>query len=79
MKLKKFLTESILAISDKDGELERRKLKFTKNNIKKIASHYDAAVQKIELDLKHAVLKDDRGRLLFVDEVFSNNFRRRKK
>lgn len=57
-----------LVISDEHGKKETRKLKFTKRNIEKIASHYDAKVQKIETDIKHATLKDNRGRLLFVDE-----------
>jgi hypothetical protein len=58
-----------LIIAGAQGEAGRRKLKFTKKNIEKIAYEYDAKIEKIEMDIKHAKLRDHLGRVLFVDEV----------
>lgn len=66
MKFLNYITEN-LVISDKDSDIEHLKLQFTERNIKKIAYNYDAKIEKIEMDSKHAVLKDNHGRLLFVD------------
>jgi hypothetical protein len=58
-----------LVISGAQGEAGRKKLKFTKKNIEKIAYEYDAEIEKIEMNIKHATLRDHLGRLLFIDEV----------
>ena len=67
MRLRDYLKEETLEIADQNGVLGTRNLKFTKKNIEKIASEWDATVQKIETGIKHAVLKDHLNRLLFVD------------
>ena len=64
--VEKYLSESLI-IRDEHGVIKTLKLKFTKKNIEKIANNYDATIQKIETDTKHAVLKDNISRLLFVD------------
>ena len=67
MKLKEYMREETLVISDKEGEIDTRNLKFTKANINKIANEWDAEVKNIDTNIKHATLKDHLGRLLFVD------------
>jgi hypothetical protein len=56
-------------IDEKNKVIEVLKLNFTKRNVDKIASNYDATVDRFEPDTKHATLKDSRGRLIFIDEV----------
>lgn len=67
MKLRDYLKEETLSISNDKEELGTRNLKFTKRNIEKIAMEWDAEIQKIETGIKHAMLKDHLGRILFVD------------
>ena len=67
MKFREYITEDRLEISSKQGTLETLNLKFTKKNIEKIAYNYDAEIQKIEMDIKFATLKDNLGRLIFVE------------
>ena len=57
-----------LILFDSQGELERRKLKFTKSNIQKIANEYDANIEEINTDSKTAKLRDSRARLIFIEE-----------
>jgi hypothetical protein len=56
-------------IDEKNKVIEVIKLQFTKRNVEKIASNYDASIQKLEPDTKSATLKDSKGRLIFIDEV----------
>jgi hypothetical protein len=63
----KYLVEETLIISDKEGEIGKRKLKFTKKNIEKIADEYDAKVKNIDTNIQHANLLDYHGRMLFID------------
>jgi len=44
-----------------------KKVMFTKKNIQKIAYEYDAKIETMDKDLKSAKLRDNRGRLLFID------------
>jgi len=68
LRLKQYINENKLVIYDNNlKEIESRKLLFTKKNIEKIANDYDAEIQKIEFSTKTAVLKDNLGRLMFVD------------
>jgi len=62
------LPESLVIRDEQDRVVGKKNLKFTKKNIEKVAYQYDAEVQKIEMDMKHATLKDNHGRLLFIDE-----------
>ena len=66
----KILTAAAIKIiirGSMDDILETRRLKFTIRNINKIAGDYDASILKIDVDTCHAVLKDNRERLIFCD------------
>jgi len=67
MKFKNYLKEEILSISNGNEELGTKKLKFTKRNIEKIAYEWDCEIKEIDFSIKHAILKDNLNRLLFVD------------
>lgn len=66
MKFEQYLMEKLSIRDENDNEIEKRNLKFTKRNIEKID---DADVKEIDTGIKHAILKDSRGRLIFIDEV----------
>ena len=63
---KKFFNEEII-IRDGQKEIDVLKWVFNKKNVNKIAHDYDAVVQ--SMDTSSATLKDNRGRLLFLDKV----------
>lgn len=48
-------------------QIATKKVSFTKKNIQKIANDYDAKIETMDKDLKSAKLRDNRGRLLFID------------
>lgn len=56
-------------IDDKNNIIKTLNLKFTKRNIEKISNNYDSKIIKLELENKHAILKDNFGRLIFIDET----------
>lgn len=47
--------------------IDTKKVSFTKKNIQKIAYNYDAKIETLDKELKSAKLRDNRGRLLFID------------
>lgn len=66
-KIKESIIESLIIRDQNDKIIGKKNIKFTKKNIEKIAYNYDAEIEKFEQDMNHAILKDSRGRLLFVD------------
>lgn len=65
---KEIISEALDIYDDNNKKIETRKLKFTKRNIEKIASDYDAIVNKIEIDIGFASLKDSKGRLIIIQQ-----------
>jgi hypothetical protein len=76
MRFSDYINENYLVVSDGNNDLETLKLKFTKHNIEKIAYNYDAIIIKIEN--YGATLKDNYGRLLFVDKTTLRSINRKK-
>lgn len=55
-----------IKVNTEHETLETRNLKFNRRNVEKIAHDYDAAIIRFDTEIESATLKDNRGRILFV-------------
>lgn len=76
-KINRYIFEEVEIIEHIDEELriydnnlkqiDVKKVSFTKKNIQKIANDYDAKIETMDKEMKSAKLRDNKGRLLFID------------